>query len=204
MAEEAVGHLRENMSIPGEMEVWDRKKEKGKAPFGTDEEDRVPPMPAFGEGERLAVTGSTHDPFGYRKTDDGEVHARLVDRINEKILKNGSSIIETENYFLEEADTAVVSYGFTARTSLYVVRRLRKEGMKIGMVRLKTLWPFPEDTVREVGRNVRKIVVPEMNRGQIAGEIRKACRCDVVSLGQTDGEVIPPEKIFDAVRGANR
>jgi len=188
------------MSIPANVEVWNRKKEKGGAPFGTDEEDGVPPMPAFGEGERLAVTGSTHDPFGYRKTDDGEVHARLVERINEKILKNRSSIVETESYFLEEADIAVVAYGFTARTSLYVVRRLQKEGMKIGMVRLKSLWPFPEDAMREVGQKARKIVVPEMNRGQVAGEIRKACLCDVISISQTDGEVIPPEKIFDALR----
>jgi 2-oxoglutarate ferredoxin oxidoreductase subunit alpha len=124
----------------------------------------------------------------------------LVERINEKILKNRSSIVETESYFLEEADIAVVAYGFTARTSLYVVRRLRKEGMKIGMVRLKSLWPFPEDAMRDVGQKVRKIVVPEMNRGQVAGEIRKACLCDVISIGQTDGEVIPPEKIFDALR----
>jgi 2-oxoglutarate ferredoxin oxidoreductase subunit alpha len=72
--------------------------------------------------------------------------------------------------------------------------------MKIGMVRLKSLWPFPEDAMRDVGQKVRKIVVPEMNRGQVAGEIRKACLCDVVSIGQTDGEVIPPEKIFDALR----
>ena len=200
MAEEAVGHLRENMSIPARVEVWDRKKEKGGAPFGTDEEDGVPPMPAFGEGERLAVTGSTHDPFGYRKTDDGEVHARLVQRINEKILKNRSAIVETESYFLEEADIAVVAYGFTARTSLYVVRRLRKEGIKIGMVRLKTLWPFPEDAMRELGQKVRKMVVPEMNRGQVAAEIKKACLSDVISIGQTDGEVILPEKIFDALR----
>ncbi len=161
-------------------------------------------MPAFGERERLAVTGSTHDPFGYRKTDDGEVHARLVERINEKILKNKSSIVETESYFLEEADTAVVAYGFTARTSLYVVRRLRKEGIKIGMIRLKTLWPFPEDAMKEVGQRVRKIVVPEMNRGQVAGEIKKVCLFDVFPVGQTDGEVIPPEKIFDALRRLSR
>src|SRR5512137_2152166 len=167
MSEEAVSHLRENISIPAKVEVWNRKKEKAKAPFGTEEEDGVPPMPAFGEGERLAVTGSTHDAYGYRKTDDGEVHARLVERINEKILKNKSMIVETESYFLEDADIAVVGYGFTARTSLYVVRRLRKEGMKIGMVRLKTLWPFPEDTMREVGQKARRIVVPEMNRGQV-------------------------------------
>jgi 2-oxoglutarate ferredoxin oxidoreductase subunit alpha len=200
MADEAIGHLRENMSIPARVEVWDRKKKQGAAPFGTEEEDGVPPMPAFGEGERLAVTGSTHDPYGFRKTDDPEVHSELVSRINEKILKNRNAIMETETYFLEDSEIAIVTYGFTARSSLYTVKRLRKEGMKVGMLRLKTLWPFPEEAVAELGGRVRRIVVPEMNRGQVAGEVKKACLCDVVSLGQTDGEVIRPETIMDVVR----
>ena len=200
MSEEAVGHLRENISIPVKVEVWNRKKEKGKAPFGTDEEDGVPPMPAFGEGEKLAVTGSTHDAYGYRKTDDGEAHAHLVGRINEKVWKSRRFIIATEDYFLEDSDEAVIAYGFTARTSLYVVKRLRKEGLKVGLLRLKTLWPFPEEAVAEVGKNVKKVLVPEMNRGQVAGEVKKACLCDVIPLGQTDGEVIHPEKIAEVLK----
>jgi 2-oxoglutarate/2-oxoacid ferredoxin oxidoreductase subunit alpha len=157
-------------------------------------------MPAFGEGERLAVTGSTHDAFGYRKTDDGDVHAQLVQRINEKILKNRDMIIETESHFLDDAEWAVIAYGFTARTSLYAVKRLRKDGIRVGMLRLKTLWPFPEEVVQSVGRKVNKVIVPEMNRGQVAGEVKKACSCDVVSLGQTDGEIIRPEKIYEVLR----
>ena len=200
MAEEAVGHLRENMLIPGRVQVWHRKKAKGKPPFGTEEDDGVPPMPAFGEGERLAVTGSTHDPFGYRKTDDGNVHAQLVQRINEKILKNRDGIIETEPHFLDDAQWAIIAYGFTARASLYAVKWLRKEGIEVGMLRLKTLWPFPEEVVRSVGKNVNRVIVPEMNRGQVAGEVKKACSCDVVSLGQTDGEIIRPEKIYGVLR----
>ena len=200
MSEEAVGHLRENISIPAKVEVWDRKKEKAKAPFGTEEEGGVPPMPAFGEGEKLAVTGSTHDAYGYRKTDDGEAHARLVERINEKIEKNKKSVIATEDYFLEDSDEAVIAYGFTARASLYAVKGLRREGLKVGLLRLKTLWPFPEGAVAEVGKNVRRILIPEMNRGQVAGEVRKACSCDVISIGQTDGEVIQPDKIAEALK----
>jgi 2-oxoglutarate ferredoxin oxidoreductase subunit alpha len=200
LAEEAIGHLRENMSVPGKAEIWNRKKEKMDPPFGTREEDGVPPMPAFGEGARLLVTGSTHDATGFRKTDDPEAHAALVRRINQKILKNSAGIIETEQYFLEDSEIAVIAYGFTARTCLYAVKRLRREGMKAGLLRLKTLWPFPEDTVREVGQRVRKLVVPEMNQGQVAGEVKKASRCAVVSINQTNGEVIAPEKIMDALR----
>ncbi len=200
MADEAVGHLRENVSVRSEVEVWDRKKQKDAAPFGTDEEDGVPPMPAFGEGERLAVTGSTHDAYGVRKTDDPEAHEKLVERINQKILKNRKEIIETEAYFIDDSECAVIAYGFTARTSLYGVKKLRKRGAKVGMLRLKTLWPFPEDEVKAVGRKVKTILVPEMNQGQVAAEVQKCCHCDVIALCQTNGEVIPPEAITDLLK----
>ena len=200
LAEEAVGHLRETIRIPAGVEVWDRKKERGGAPFGTEEEDGVPPMPSFGEGERLAVTGSTHDPHGFRKTDDPAVHARLVQRINDKILNKTREIAEVESRFLEDSEMAVVSYGFTARTSLYAVKRLRKEGIKAGFLRLKTLWPFPGEALREALAPIKRVLVPEMNRGQVAGEIRKYSPCEVIQLNQTNGEVIPPEAIIEHLR----
>jgi 2-oxoglutarate/2-oxoacid ferredoxin oxidoreductase subunit alpha len=200
MAEEATGHLRETVRVEEEVEVWDRKKQKGASPFGTGEEDGVPPMPAFGEGERLAVTGSTHDAFGFRKTDDPEAHAVLVERINEKILKRRGEIAETEPHFLDEPEVVVLAYGFTARTSLYVVKKLRKEGLRVGLLRLKTLWPFPAEAVRQATEGVKKVFVPEMNRGQVAGEIRKYTLSEVISFGQTNGEVIRPETIETAVR----
>ena len=200
LADEAIGHLRETIRVDSKVEVWDRKKQKGAPPFDSEEEDGVPPMAAFGEGERLSVTGSTHDGYGFRKTDDPKVHARLVERINQKILNHKGSIIEMEGYLLDDAEIALIAYGFTARTSLYVIKRLRKKGAKIGMLRLKTLWPFPDEGVAEVGRRVKAILVPEMNLGQVAGEIRKYVRCDVISLSQTNGEVIGPESILETLK----
>jgi 2-oxoglutarate ferredoxin oxidoreductase subunit alpha len=200
MADEAIGHLRETIRIPFRVEVWDRKKKKGVAPFDIEEEDGVPPMPSFGEGERLSVTGSTHDGYGFRKTDDPEAHARLVGRINKKILNHKGSITETEGYLLEDAEVALIAYGFTARTGLYAVKRLRREGRKVGMLRLKTLWPFPDESVAELGKNVKKIMVPEMNLGQVAGEVKKHVPSEVISLSQTNGEVIGPERILETLR----
>jgi 2-oxoglutarate ferredoxin oxidoreductase subunit alpha len=200
MAEEAVGHLRETIRVNAKVEVWDRKKEKGGSPFGTEEEDGVPSMPAFGEGERLAITGSTHDAYGFRKTDDPEVHDKLVRRINKKILNHKKTIIETEDYFMEDSDIAVIAYGFTARTSLYVVKRLRKEGVRVGLLRFKTLWPFPEEAVAALGKTAKKVMVPEMNQGQVAGEVEKFCACDVIPLTQTNGEVIRPETIIETLK----
>ncbi len=200
MADEAIGHLRETIRIPERVEIWDRKKKRGASPFGTEEEDGVPPMPIFGEGERLLVTGSTHDAFGFRKTDDPRAHATLVERINQKITKNCKTIIETEDYFLEDSDIGLIAYGFTARTSLYVVKRLRKMGMRVGLLRLKTLWPFPEEAVREAGRKLKKVIVPEMNLGQVAGEVKKYCSCEVIPLGQTNGEIIRPQTMIEVLK----
>jgi 2-oxoglutarate ferredoxin oxidoreductase subunit alpha len=200
MADETIGHLRETMSIRGRVEVWDRKRGKKRPPFGTEEEDGVPPMPAFGEGERILVTGSTHNEFGFRKTDDPEAQAKLVARINKKILNHRMEIVETESHSLEDSEIVLIAYGFTARTGLYVVKQLRKEGLKVGLLRLKTLWPFPEEAVTEVGRKAKKILVPEMNQGQVAGEVKKFAPCEVFSLPQTNGEIIRPETILDKLR----
>jgi len=200
MAEEAVGHLRERMDVKPRVKVVNRIKKKGAPPFGTPEDDGVPPMPSFGEGENLLVTGSTHNEVGIRKTDDGKAHEKLVVRINNKILKHRQSIIQTEAHFLDDADVVVISYGFTARSALFAVEALRKEGKKAGLLRLKTIWPFPEQLIREVGKKAKKIFVPEMNRGQIAGEILKYAEGDVFSYSQTDGEIIHPHKIVEQVR----
>jgi 2-oxoglutarate ferredoxin oxidoreductase subunit alpha len=200
MADEAVGHLRESMSVNARVEIWDRKKKKGGSPFGTEEEDGVPPMPAFGEGERLLVTGSTHNELGFRKTDAPEAHAKLVVRINKKILNHRRLISGTEGFFLDDSEIFLITYGFTARTSLFVVKRLRKEGKKVGLLRLKTLWPFPEEAVAEVVKRGKKVMVPEMNQGQVVGEVRKLCPGEVIPLNQTDGEVIRPETIMDMLR----
>jgi 2-oxoglutarate ferredoxin oxidoreductase subunit alpha len=200
MAEEAVAHLRERMDVRPKVRVCDRLKKKGAPPFGTAEEDGVPAMPAFGDGEKLLVTGSTHDELGIRKTDDPEAHAKLVSRINKKILNHREKIIQAESRYLDDSEIAVVSYGFTARSSLYGVEALRKEGRKVGFLRLKTMWPFPEDEIRRAGNAVKKIFVPEMNSGQVAGEIRKYVRCDVATYNQTNGEIIHPRTIIESLR----
>jgi 2-oxoglutarate ferredoxin oxidoreductase subunit alpha len=200
LTEEAIGHLRERIDVVKDIEIFNRRKKAGAAPFGTEERDGVPPMPTFGEGEKLLVTASTHDSYGFRKTDDPLVHDRLVSRLNEKIINNREKIIDCEKYYLEDARVVVISYGFTARSSLFAVETLRTEGRKIGMLRLKTLWPFPDGLGRDIGARAKVLFVPEMNRGQIAGEVRKYVSCQVVSFTQTNGEVIYPDTIIEQLR----
>jgi len=200
LADEATGHLRENVRIPETVKVFNRKKKKGIPPFGDGGKDLVPPMPAFGEGARLLVTGSTHDPWGFRRTDDPEIHAALVERINRKILQARETIAQTEEYFLEDADSAIVAYGFTARSALFAVKHLREEGRSVGLLRLKTIWPFPEQQIESLSSKVEKIFVPEMNRGQIAGEIQKYTDHPVISFSQTNGEIIHPYPMMEEIR----
>ncbi|RLB21182.1 MAG: 2-oxoacid:acceptor oxidoreductase subunit alpha [Deltaproteobacteria bacterium] len=200
MGEEAIGHLRERIEVKAKTTVFDRIKKKGAPPFGTNQDDAIPPMPSFGEGEKLLVTGSTHNEIGIRKTDDPNVHSRLVNRINKKILNNRDRIIQTDSYHLKDVEVIVVSYGFTARSALFAVEQLRKEGKKVGLLRLKTIWPFADKIIFDIGQKAKKIFVPEMNRGQIAGEIMKYATCEVIPYNQTNGEIIHPHRIIKELR----
>ena len=201
LADEATGHLRERIDISETVEGVDRRTDADAAPFGTEAPDGVPPMPAFGEGAHLLVTGSTHDARGFRRADDAATHARLVGRLHRKIMEHRDEIVAVEHYHCDgELDAAVVAYGFTARSVLYAVARLRSEGLRVGMLRLVTLWPCADEALRELSRRTPWILVPEMNMGQVAGEVMKYAACEVVSLTQTDGEVITPRTIEDALR----
>jgi len=194
LADEAVGHLRENFYVAEEVRVYDRRKPRGKEPpFGRAE---VPPMPAFGEGHELLITGSTHDEWGYRRTDEPESQARLVERLSSKITNHLDEIGEVEEHFCDgELDLLVIAYGFTARSALEAVKMARQEGMRIGFLRLKTLWPFPEPFVQELVQRSREVLVTEMNRGQILREVQRIVP-QARGHQKTAGEVIRPAEIL--------
>jgi 2-oxoglutarate ferredoxin oxidoreductase subunit alpha len=200
LADEAVGHLRETLVIKEEVEIFDRVKIPGKPPFGTEEINGVPPMPAFGEGANLLVTGSTHDPWGFRKTQDSAVQARLTERLIRKVRDFKSEVIETDPHLLDDAEIGVVAYGYTARAALAAVKTLRTQGVKAGLLRLVSIWPFADEAVAALGRRCRKIFVPEMNQGQIAGEMTKFTPTPVIPLPKTNGEVIEPAEIVEEIR----
>jgi len=200
LAEEAIGHLSERIEVAEEVEIVSRRKKPGAAPFGTEEDDGVPPMPAFGEGEKLLVTSSTHTDYGIRKTDDPLVQDRLVSRLYRKIMNHREDIIEYDAHFIEDAEVIVICYGFTARSALFAVEEMRAAGKKVGMLRLKTLWPFPDRLVKEIGSKVEKILVPEMNKGQVVGEVMKYASGEAILYSQTNGEVIHPEAIIEQLR----
>ena len=201
LSDEGVGHLRENVAVEEEVTIFEREKAPGKPPFHTEEPDGVPPMPCFGDGEKLLITGSTHDPYGFRKTQASDVQERLVSRLVNKIRNHADEIVETESYFFDGGtDILLIAYGITARAALRAAKFLRDKGQKVGLLRLKTIWPFPENVVIEFAQKCKMIVVPELNQGQICREIERLIDVDVVSLPQTDGETMKPRKIIDRVR----
>lgn len=200
LCDEAVGHLREKCVIKDNIDIVNRKKAKGKPPFGQDGDDLIPPMPSFGEGERLLVTGSTHNEWGFRKTADSAVQMKLVKRLSDKILLNLDKIIKTEGYFVDDAEIGIIAYGITARAALGAVKILREKGIKAGLLRFKTLWPFPEKVVGELSARVKKLIVPEMNLGQIVREVERVAECEVIRFSKVNGEVMTPTEIVQQIR----
>ncbi|GAJ18985.1 unnamed protein product, partial [marine sediment metagenome] len=102
LTEEAIGHLRERIEVSRNIEIFNRKKKPGAAPFGTKESDGIPPMPTFGEGEKLLITGSTHDEYGIRRVSSPSAQAKLTSRLNNKILNNQDKIIDYEVHYIDD------------------------------------------------------------------------------------------------------
>ncbi|HIP96994.1 MAG TPA: 2-oxoacid:acceptor oxidoreductase subunit alpha, partial [Anaerolineae bacterium] len=203
LTEEAVGHLRENIDIPAETRIYNRLRPKDKEPpFGQAE---IPPMPAFGQGHKLLVTGSTHDEWGYRRTSSAPAQETLVARLSTKITNHLDEIIEVEEWFCDEdeLDVLVVAFGFTARSAWRAVKVARQEGTRAGLLRLKTVWPFPEEAVRRLARRSRAVLVPEMNRGQLLREVQRVAS-QAQGYNKTNGEVIVPAEIWQAIQEAMR
>jgi len=199
LADETIGHVREKITVPPleQMEVIDRKKPKpgDKAFFGLEE---VAPMPSVGEGFNVAVTASTHDEYGVRFTQDAQVHRRIVGRLNAKINDHADDIVEVENYNVDKCRVGIVSYGCTSRAVYEAVERAEAEAIKVGFVRLKTIWPFADKAVAKLAKSAEKIIVPEMNLGQVYREVQRvACKSKVVPLNKIGGgELITPEELF--------
>jgi 2-oxoglutarate ferredoxin oxidoreductase subunit alpha len=200
LADETIAHLREQIVVPapGGIEILNRKKpELGETAFFGSED--VSPMPSVGEGFDVAVTASTHDERGVRFTQDALVHRRMVQALNAKISKHTNDIAEVECYNVDSCKIGVVSFGCTSRAVYEAIERAEASGVRVGHVRLKTIWPFPEDPVARLAETAKRIVVPEMNLGQIAGEVRKAARGkEVVGLNKIGGgELITPEEVLE-------
>jgi 2-oxoglutarate ferredoxin oxidoreductase subunit alpha len=208
LCDEVVGHMIERVVIPeqDQIEIWPRKKPQEPPngrheSFRPDESDLVPPMVHAGEGYRVHFTGLTHDEYGYPDM-SADTHHQLVTRLANKIQKNADQMIHTEGYFLEGAEILVVAYGCTARSAQRAVREARQDGIPVGLLRLVSLWPFPEPLFLELASNMHAIIVAEMNLGQMSREIQRVIGRPVRGVFHAGGEMIPPEPILASIREA--
>ena len=179
LTDEIVGHLRENVTLPApeEIEIYPRRRPKktraeGYQPYAVGE-DLVPDVARFGDGYHIHVTGLLHDETGF-PSGSPAVTEQLIRRLHEKISRVGEEIIHTEEAFMEDAEYAVVSYGGTARTAYEAVREARAAGIRVGFLRLQTIWPFADAAVARLAARVKGILVAELNYGQLVGEVTRA------------------------------
>lgn len=199
LLDEVLAHMRENIHWPepGEIEVVPRlipTDLKGFKPFGGS--GFVP----FGKGGRFHVTGLAHGPEGFAVADENA--ARELRRMVGKVQSRVQELAYSESYKMEDATLGIVSYGITSRPARSACDLLRENGIRAGMLDLKTLWPFPDHLVREVAEQVDRILVPELNMGQLVREIERAAggRCEVIPVNRIDGHLITPAQIADAAK----
>ncbi len=208
LTDEVVGHLSERVVIPepSVIKTVERPRAKGRKdrfkPFQPGP-GGVAPMAIAGEGYGIHVTGLTHDEKGYPVM-TAEAQAAMMERLVGKIRNNLEHILQTESYRMEDAEFAVVSYGVSARSSLAAVDEARELGIKVGLVRLVTVWPFPEQLIRTLAERVKGFITVELNLGQIHLEVERcaAGRAPAILVGHAGGGVIPPERIIEALEAA--
>jgi 2-oxoglutarate ferredoxin oxidoreductase subunit alpha len=206
MADEIVGHMTEKVIIPEEREIKivNRKKPTGAPieylPYRANE-DLIPPMAIAGEGYKVRMTGLTHDEKG-RPAINAAAQEPLVKRLLDKVNKHASEIVRFEEKQTDDADVIVIAYGITSRSAGRAVELARTEGIKAGLFRLITAWPFPEERVRELADNAKGIVVPEINYGQMVREVeRVVCgRAPVRGVSYTPGELPDPGATLEGIR----
>ena len=206
LLDEVVGHMRERVVLPetSDIEVYPRRmppctKEEGYKPY-TPMEDLVPNVPNFGTGHRIHVTGLIHDETGF-PTSSADVTESTIKRLHEKISRVQDEITHYDEFFMEDAQYAVLAYGGTSRTAYAAVEIARQKGIKVGMIRLMTIWPFADKVVNDLAQKVKKILVPEMNYGQLVLEVTRAAfgQAQVISLPKYNAEIFTPEEICAAI-----
>ena len=210
MTDAEVGHMTEKVIIPPpeEIEIVDRIKPtvppEEYLPYRVEPGELVPPMAVAGEGYRIHVTGLTHDERGYPATADATSQWTLVQRLIDKIETKKDEIIMLEENGLDDAEVVIVSYGIAARTAIWPMQMAREEGIKVGMLRLISVWPFPDDQIRDLASRVKAMVVPEINMGQIVREVRRSAegQAEAISVPHPGGGIHDPHQVLNAIRRA--
>ena len=206
LMDEIVGHLREKVVLPEakDIKIYPRRKPastraEGYQPY-TPDKDLVPNIADFGTGYHIHVTGLIHDETGF-PVGSPKITKEAIDRLHQKIELARDEITHTEEYFMDDAEYAVVAFGGTARTAYEAVKNARAKGQKVGLVRLMTIWPFADKKIKELAAKVRGILVAELNYGQIVNEVERAVagKCDVQLCAKYNMEIFEPQEIESGI-----
>ena len=206
MMDEIIGHLREGIEIPdpSEIEIINRATESPDPakPYYVPEGEYVPAMKPFGQGQRYHITGLSHGETGF-PTNSNEITHNLVRRLIDKVEKNKDDIVTYEEVNCDDADVIVVCYGGTARAAQTACEMAREQGIKAGMFRPITVWPFPTEQLEALSKKAKRIVVAEHNDGQILLEVQRVVKsnCEVDFIGKIDGTVMTPSEILEKIGG---
>ncbi|MGE5073613.1 MAG: 2-oxoacid:acceptor oxidoreductase subunit alpha [Anaerolineae bacterium] len=199
LTDEIIGHMREPVGLPdfASVEKVERIVTDSPATYKAfrNSPGDVPPMISFGMGYRYHITGLLHDEVGFPTQRIDEIDPWL-ERVNNKLEHHADEILLYETDYQPEARTAILSYGASARTARHALRQLRAHGEKVSLLTVQTIWPFPEAAVEELADTVDRIIVPEMNLGQLALEVERiAGRRKVVRVNRANGEMVTPDMI---------
>jgi len=202
LSDEVVAHTRECVQLPSkdEIKVVDRIRPSVPPdwykPYEGDSRG-VPPMAAIGDGYRHHVTGLIHDVHGFPTQNPAEIE-QFNRRLTQKITKAFADIMMTRQFLMEDAEVFIIAYGAVARSALRAVQDARQKGIRVGLVQLITLFPFPRSTVAPFLQQCRAVLVPEMNMGQISREVQRVNQytCQVVKHNRVDGQFITPQELL--------
>ncbi len=206
MPDEIVAHMRERIVFPepGELEVINRTAPSVSPaeykPYDTSFGD-VPPLAAFGSEYRFHVTGLNKGQDGFPTTKAAWVQAEEERQVR-KVDANIDDIVQFEEYELADAEVAIVAYGSTSRSARFAVNEARKQGIKAGLFRIKTFWPFPEKQIAALAGKVKAFITPEMNLGMCTGEVKRCTegKAAVHGIFRVDGEPINPGQILEKIK----
>jgi 2-oxoglutarate ferredoxin oxidoreductase subunit alpha len=213
MTDAEVGHMTEKVVIPPpeEIEIITRPQVR-RGDVAPDHfrifrdgngNGYISPMAVAGEGYRIHVTGLTHDERGYPGM-NAQTQEWNIKRLVRKIRAHLNDIIQVEEQNLKDAEVVVISYGISARTSLWPIELARQEGIRVGYLRLITVWPFPEERIRQLATGIRAFVVPEINMGQIVREVERcaAGQAQVLGANCAGGDILEPDYVLNVIREA--
>lgn len=206
LADEIVAHMRENVELsdPSSMKVIDRKPPacppEDYLPFRPDP-DGVPPLASFGSEYIFHATSSMHGERGYSQNDP-ENAERKIRRLFQKLDNHMDEIVRYRRYYPEaNLDLLVVTFGATTRSARLACLRAQKEGIRAGVLQLVTLWPFPEHLVEAQAHRALRLLVCELNQGQLVHEVKRAAGKQKVSgLHKVSGEGFTPKEILSCIR----